>query len=144
MTCPLSSPLSVSKWVCGGGACDINGDFCCGSTLIPRSKRSNEFQATIQVLEAAIALGQQNLPRTAENIVSASMQLHPEETEITESILLAAIDAGRRNALLCFDRQTLEYASNAFNAATRVKLFPYLPFIQAFSPFKVKYPPLVV
>lgn len=141
MTCPFSSPLSVNKWVCGSGAQDINGDLCCGNALLPRSKRTNEFQAMVQVIEATIALGQQGQDRGALSIVLAAQELHPEETDITTDLLLDAVDKASRNGLFCVEG--LQYSVNAHNSATRVHLYPYFPFVQAFSPFKVKYPPLL-
>ena len=141
MACPLGSPLTISTWVCGGEACDISGDLCCGSAVVPRSKRSNEFQSMIQVIEAIIALGQQNLPRDQSSIIQAAMYLNPNESSITESMMILSLKNGRRMGLFTTLDQ-VQYTVNAHNAATRVQLFPYLAFIQEFNPYAVQYPPI--
>ena len=141
MACPLGSPLTISTWVCGGEACDISGDLCCGSAVVPRSKRSNEFQSMIQVIEAIIALGQQNLPRDQSSIIQAAMYLNPNESSITESMMILSLKNGRRMGLFTTLDQ-VQYTVNAHNAATRVQLFPYLAYIQEFNPYAVQYPPI--
>lgn len=139
MACPLGSPLTMSTWVCGGEACDISGDLCCGSAVVPRSKRSDEFQSMIEVIEAIIALGQQNLPRDQSSIVQAATFLNPNETGITDSMLIQSLRNGRRMGLFTTLDQ-IQYTVNAHNAATRVQLYPYLAYIQEFNPFAIKYP----
>lgn len=142
MACPLGSPLSVNNWVCGQEECDINGDFCCGSSIIPRSKRSNEFQSFVELIESIIALGTQKFLRTRDNIVSVAKYLNPNEKSITDSDLLLSLNRARSMRLFDYDKVTLQYTVNAHNAATIVNLYPYLPFIQEFSPFKNSFPPL--
>lgn len=141
MSYALTSPLSVNQWVCGGNVNNINGDLCCGSALIPRSKRSNCFQATIQAIEAIIALGQQNKSRDIDSIVQAAIQLNPKETQITAPLLNSAILRGKRIRLFTLEND--QYCVDAKAASGIVDLYPYLPFIQEFSPFKVKYPPII-
>jgi hypothetical protein len=142
MSYALTSPLSVNQWVCGGDVNNINGDLCCGSALIPRSKRSLDFQATVQSMEAMIALGQQNKSRDIDSIVQAAIQLNPKETQITSEMIRNAVLKGKK--MMLFTLVDNQYCVDAKAASGRVDLYPYLPFIQEFSPFRIKYPELVI
>lgn len=141
MTYAFTSPLSVNMWVCGGNVSDINGDLCCGAALIPRSKRSPEFQATIEAIEAIFALGQQKMSRTINMIIGAAIQLNPTEESITPQLLRSAILKAKQDKLFILEDGD-QYCVDVKSASGRVDLYPYLPFINAYSPLKVKYPTL--
>lgn len=115
---------------------------CCSLTLLPRSQRSTLVQSTVEAIEAIFALGQQNLPRSNEAIFLAAVQLNPTEP-LSQQNINQALGAGLSTGLFCLG-DCGYWSVNPFMAKTKRSLKIYYPFILAYNPCKVKYPPIVL
>ena len=92
-------------------------------------------------IQAIFALAQQNLPRTAEAIYFAAVQLNPSETVSMET-MNQALANGVTRGLFCLN-ECGYYQINVPNAQHKRNLKIYMPFIVMFNPCRVLYPQIV-
>lgn len=124
-----------------GSSC-CGGDGLCGfSAPLPRNQRTDLFQHTVMAIQAIFALAQQNLPRTAEAIYFAAVQLNPSETVSMET-MNQALANGVTRGLFCLN-ECGYYQINVPNAQHKRNLKIYMPFIVMFNPCRVLYPQIV-